>query len=194
MDAIAALHQRRSEAALGDPAPADQVLDNIERAALSAADHATLTPWRFLRIRGEARCRLGELFVRAREAAEGPLSAAERERTRNRPLRAPLLIVVIASCRTTAKVPEIEQLISAGAAAQNMLNAAYAQGVGAIWRTGDFAYDATVRAGLGLDPRERILGFLYLGTVIEPRPPRPELNPADFFRDWPAPYSATGAG
>ncbi|MFZ5653647.1 MAG: nitroreductase family protein [Pseudomonadota bacterium] len=194
MDALAALHRRRSESALGEPAPEGEVLDNIRRAALTAADHATLRPWRFLEIRGAARQRLGELFVRAREANEGELAPAERERTRNRPLRAPLLIVVIASCRTTAKVPEIEQLISAGAAAQNMLNAAYVQGVGAIWRTGDFAYDATVRAGLGLEPRERILGFLYLGTVIEPRPPRPELNPADFFRDWPAPDSAAGAG
>lgn len=184
MDAIAALHQRRSEAALGDPAPADQVLDNIERAALTAADHATLTPWRFLRIRGEARCRLGELFVRAREAAEGPLPAAERERTRNRPLRAPLLIVAIASCRANTKVPEIEQIISAGAAAQNLLNAAYAQGVGAIWRTGGFAYDPLVKTGLGLAAGEHIVGFLYLGTVTTPRPPRPPREPGAFFRDW----------
>lgn len=184
MDAIAVLHHRRSEAALGDPAPRGQVLENIQRAALTAADHATLTPWRFLQIRGDARHRLGELLVRAREAAEGPLSATERERTRNRPLRAPLLIVVIARCRTDTKVPEMEQIISAGAAAQNMLNAAYAQDVGAIWRTGGFAYDPTVKAGLGLAAGEHIVGFLYLGTVTAPRPPRPPREPEAFFRDW----------
>ncbi len=184
MDAIAVLHNRRSEAALGDPAPEGRVLENIERAALTAADHATLTPWRFLRIRGEARRRLGELFVRAREATEGPLSSAEQERTRNRPLRAPLLIVVVARCRTNTKVPEVEQLISAGAAAQNMLNAAYAQGVGAIWRTGGFAYDQRVKDGLGLAADEHIVGFLYLGTVTAARPPRPERVPAAFFREW----------
>ena len=184
MDAIDALHRRRSESALRDPAPEGEVLDNIRRAALSAADHATLRPWRFLEIRGAARQRLGELFVRAREVNEGELSAAERERTRNRPLRAPLLIAVIARCHGTAKVPEIEQLISAGAAAQNILNAAYAQGVGAMWRTGPLAYDATVKAGLGLGEGDHLLGFLYLGAVIEQRPPRPELNPADYFQDW----------
>lgn len=184
MDALTALLQRRSEAALGEPAPAGAVLANIQRAALAAADHATLRPWRFLVIRGASRERLGELFVRAREAVEGELSERERERTRSRPLRAPLLIAVICSPRTDAKVPEIEQLLSAGAAAQNLLNAAYAQGVGAIWRTGGFAYDPLVKAGLGLRPDEHIVGFLYLGAVIEPRPPRPALDPADFFREW----------
>ncbi|GMU47531.1 MAG: hypothetical protein AMXMBFR26_23130 [Porticoccaceae bacterium] len=183
MDALIALQHRRSEAALGEPAPDGEVLTNIQRAALAAADHATLRPWRFLVIRGTARERLGELFVRAREA-EGELSERERERTRGRPLRAPLLIAVICSPRTDAKVPEIEQLLSAGAAAQNLLNAAYAQGVGAIWRTGAFAYDPLVKAGLGLAVGEHIVGFLYLGTVIEPRPPRPALDPADFFGEW----------
>ena len=184
MDALTALLRRRSEAALGEPAPDGEVLTNIQRAALAAADHATLRPWRFLVIRGAARHRLGELFVRGREAVEGELSAKERERTLARPLRAPLLIVVIGAPRTDAKVPEIEQLLSAGAAAQNLLNAAYAQGVGAIWRTGGFAYDPVVKAGLGLRPDEHIVGFLYLGTVVEKRPPRPPLDPADFFREW----------
>lgn len=184
VDALTALLHRRSEAALGEPAPDGEVLADIQRAALTAADHATLRPWRFLVIRGAARHRLGELFVRSREAAEGELSPRERERTLGRPLRAPLLIVVIGAPRSDAKVPEIEQLLSAGAAAQNLLNAAYAQGVGAIWRTGGFAYDPVVKAGLGLAAGEHILGFLYLGTVIEPRPPRPALDPADFFREW----------
>lgn len=184
MDALTALQQRRSEAALGEPGPEGEVLANLQRAALAAADHATLRPWRFLVIRGAARHRLGELFVRGREAAEGALSERERARALGRPLRAPLLIVVIGAPCSDAKVPEIEQLLSAGAAAQNLLNAAYAQGVGAIWRTGGFAYDPVVKAGLGLAEGEHILGYLYLGTVIEPRPPRPMLDPADFFREW----------
>lgn len=184
VDALTALLHRRSEATLGEPAPDGEVLANIQRAALTAADHATLRPWRFLVIRGTARERLGELFVRGREAVEGELSARERERTQGRPLRAPLVIVAIGAPRQDAKVPEIEQLLSAGAAVQNLLNAAYAQGVGAIWRTGGFAYDPVVKAGLGLGAGEHILGFLYLGTVIAPRPPRPTLDPGDFFREW----------
>lgn len=184
MEAIAALHNRVSQSALVAPAPAGAVLDNIKRAALRAADHAMLRPWRFLVIEGEGRHRLGELFVRAREAREGELSARERERTLGRPLRAPLLIAAIAACKTNTKVPEIEQLLSAGAAMQNMLNAAYAEGVGAMWRTGDFAYDPVVKAGLGVGDAEHVIGFLYLGTVGEPRPPQMPPDPAQFFVSW----------
>lgn len=184
MEAIVALHNRASQSALVEPAPTGATLDNIKRAALRAADHAMLRPWRFLVIEGEGLHRLGELFVRAREAAEGELSPRERERTRGRPLRAPMIIVVIAACRANAKIPEVEQLLSAGAAMQNMLNAAYAQGVGAMWRTGDAAYDPVVRAGLGVGAAEHVIGFLYLGTVGEPRPPQIPPDPAQFFVSW----------
>lgn len=184
MEAITALHNRVSQGSLRDPAPAGVVLDNIQRAALRAADHAMLRPWRFLVIAGDGRHRLGELFLRAREAREGELPERERERTRSRPLRAPLLIVAIAACRTDTKIPEIEQLLSAGAAVQNMLDAAHAQGVGAMWRTGDFAYDPIVKSGLGVDEHEHIVGFVYLGTVDQPRPAPTPLDPARFFVPW----------
>jgi len=184
VEAIAALHSRVSESALAAPAPMGATLDNIQRAALRAADHGMLRPWRFLVIEGEGRHRLGELFVRSRETREGALPERERERTLGRPLRAPLLIVTIAACRTNTKVPVVEQWLSAGAAVQNMLNAAHAQGVGAIWRTGDFAYDPVVKAGLGVEAAEHIVGFLYLGTVSEPRPPQTPLDPARFFLPW----------
>ena len=184
MEAIAALHNRVSQSVLVEPAPTGAQLDNIQRAALRAADHAMLRPWRFLVIAGEGRRRLGELFVRSREAREGALSERERERTLGRPLRAPLLIAAIAACKTNTKVPEIEQLLSAGAAMQNMLNAAHAEGVGAMWRTGEFAYDPVVKAGLGVGAAEHIVGFLYLGAVGEARPSPTPLDPAQFFVPW----------
>lgn len=184
MEAIAALHNRASQSALVEPAPTGATLDNIKRAALRAADHAMLRPWRFLVIEGEGLHRLGELFVRSREATEGELSPRERERTLGRPLRAPMVIVVIAACRANAKIPEVEQLLSAGAAMQNMLNAAYAEGVGAMWRTGDFAYDPVVKAGLGVGAAEHVIGFLYLGTASEQRPRIAPPDPDQFFVRW----------
>ena len=81
-------------------------------------------------------------------------------------------------------MPAIEQDLSAGAAAQNMLNAAHAQGVGAMWRTGSMAYDRRVMEGLGLAGNEKIIGFLYLGSATgNLKTLRPE-NPADYFREW----------
>ncbi|WP_339643714.1 nitroreductase family protein [uncultured Porticoccus sp.] len=185
MDALQALHQRVSAPRLSEPAPKGDILANIQRAAFRAADHARMRPWRFLIIEGEGRQALGELFVRSEEQQGTELSDKARQRIAERPLRAPMVMVVIASPKENPKVPEIEQWLSAGAAAQNMITAAYAQGVGAVWRTGDYAYDPYVMAGLGLSDAERIIGFLYLGTVQISPPEAPETAIDDYFQCWP---------
>ncbi len=184
MDAITTLHTRVSQGVLDEPAPADEVLENIKKAALRAADHGMLRPWRFVVITGEGLTRFGELLVRATEADSGPLSDREKEKIAARPRRAPMIITVISSPRDNPKIPVVEQLLSAGAAAQNMLNAAFAQGVGAMWRTGGFAYHTEVMRGLGLSAGETIVGFLYLGAMKTAPPSPPALNPAEYFNDW----------
>tara|TARA_R110001592_G_scaffold116143_1_gene317208 strand:- start:11823 stop:12383 length:561 start_codon:yes stop_codon:yes gene_type:complete len=185
MDALSALHGRVSCPRLIDPAPEDDVLKNIQKAAFRAADHGRLRPWRFLVIEREGRNQLGDLFIASAESCGDELTDKQRERIAKKPLRAPMIVVVIASIRDNPKVPEIEQIISAGAAAQNMITAAYAQGVGAIWRTGSLAYDKVVMAGLGLSDSEKIVGFLYLGTVPVKGLEAPELQTEDYFQSWP---------
>ena len=154
MNALEVLHNRVSVPSLQAPAPSGQVLANIQRAAMRAADHRLLRPWRFLVIEGEGLDRLGQLFVAAKTPAGETLPAEEQEKWAGKPLRAPMIVVAIACCQDDPKVPEVEQLISAGCAVQNMLNAAHAQEVGAMWRTGGFAYDPMVKEGLGLTENE----------------------------------------
>ncbi|MCB1670857.1 MAG: nitroreductase [Gammaproteobacteria bacterium] len=185
MDAIDALHTRTSVPKLTDPAPSGECLDNICRAALRAADHGVLRPWRFLLIAGEARLRLGELFVKAALHENSQLDPAAQERLRDKPLRAPLIIVSISRHQQTAKVPVIEQDLSAAAASQNMLLAAHAQDIGAFWRTGAMAYDPIVKRGLGLADNEHIIGFLYLGRKAGPSRRLADPDIAEFFRNWP---------
>ncbi len=191
MNALEALLTRNSAPRLGEPAPAPEQLENICRAALRAADHALLRPWRFLLVRGESRARLGELFVEAALVSTPDLAERERQRLRAKTLRAPLIIVVIASHVEHPGVPAAEQDLSAGAAAQNILNAAHAQGVGAMWRTGSMAYDRRVMAGLGLAENEKIIGFLYLGAIIGGAGRSRTEDPADYFREW---QGGCGAG
>lgn len=185
MDALKALHERVSAPRLAAPAPCGEILANIQKAAFRAADHGRMRPWRFLVLEGDGLVALGELFARAEEVKQAGISDKERERAIGRPLRAPMVIVAIASPKANAKVPEIEQVISTGAAVQNMITAAYAQNVGAIWRTGDYAYDPTVMAGLGLAEGEKIVGFLYLGTLEFTPPPAPEAVTSEYFQSWP---------
>lgn len=183
--ALDVLHSRVSCGILTDPPPRGAVLDNIKRAALRAADHRLLRPWRFLVIEGEGRDHLGEIFVQASLSDGVDMSPQDREKLSAKTRRAPMIMVAIASCVEDDKVPEIEQVLSAGCAVQNMLNAAFAQGVGAMWRTGDMAYHSYVKSALGLIENERIVGFLYLGAVKTALKPVPEMDPEQYFRPWP---------
>jgi nitroreductase len=184
MDAIEALHRRVSTPRLTAPAPTPEQLEVLFKAAIRAADHGNLRPWRFLVVEGQGLTRLGEVFAQAATAKNPDITQPEIDRCHAMPQRAPLIVVTIARCQPNAKVPQVEQIIAAGAATQNLINAAFAISVGAVWRTGDMAYDPTVKQALGLVEGEEIVGFIYLGTpTVPPHAPR-EQNPGDFFSAW----------
>ena len=187
MEALQAVITRQSVAPafLGEPAPAGLALERILAAGASAPDHGRLRPWRFIVIRGEARSRLGEVFADAlrRRQPDAPEAALEHERAR--PLRAPLLIAVAAKLDPQhPKIPEIEQILSTGAAVQNLLLAAHAQGFGAKWLTGANAYDEHVKAALGLSGDDRLVGFVHLGTVDGSPPSVPHADARTHTVEW----------
>ena len=186
MDALDALHQRVSVSKLTAPGPTAEQREAICKAALRAADHGQLCPWRFLVIEGEGLDALGELFCAAAMSDDPGLIPEVCESYRKMPRRAPMIIVAIAVCQVNPKVPEVEQIISAGAAAQNMITAAYALGLGTIWRTGAMAYHPRVMRGLGLQENEQIVGYLYIGTPISPMGKARQRPTNDFFAPWPA--------
>lgn len=183
MDALEALINRVSAPRLREPAPTAEQREQLFRAALRAPDHGQLRPWRFLTIEGEARQQLGELFAQA--MAQTTPTEEALTKARAMPLRAPLLVVVIARVQSHFKVPQEEQVIAAGCAAHAIILAAYAQGIGAVWRTGDMAYNPRVAAGLGLGEGEQIVGYLYLGTPERELRAVPQVNVADFVSRWP---------
>jgi nitroreductase len=186
MDAITALTTRNSASRLTGDAPGPAERAQIFRAALRAPDHAHLRPWHFLVVEGEARVQLGAALVAAARRAYPELSEQEAAKLRGNPLRAPLVVIVVARTREHPKVPEVEQLLSAGAAAQNMLVAAHALGFGAMWRTGPVTYLPELREELGLLPNDRPVGFLYLGEVDGTPKPLPDEPPETYFSTWPA--------
>lgn len=187
VDAIEALTTRISPAGLVAPAPDARALDRMLRAAVRAPDHGRLRPWRFIVIDGAARDALGGVLsdaLRLREPA-APDAALAKERAK--PLRAPLIVVVAAKLREHRGVPGVEQIIAAGAAAQNMLVAAHALGFGGFWRTGAAAYDDNVKRALGLRPEDAIVGFLYLGTPSAASAPLPEPDVTTHVTRWTGP-------
>jgi nitroreductase len=183
MDAMELLSTRASNGKLGEPAPDDGVLHEILEAALRAPDHAMQRPWRIFVLRGDARTRLGDLFAQIERKSKDDEEAIER--ARRKPLRAPLLIIVAATPKTHPKVPEIEQILSAGAVAHGILLGLHAKGFAGMWRTGAPAYDATLKTALGLDAGDHVVGFVYAGTATVPAPHVERPRVEEFVRSWP---------
>ncbi|WP_025899693.1 nitroreductase family protein [Sneathiella glossodoripedis] len=183
MDALDALLNRKSVPRLMEPGPDEQQLEILFKAALRAPDHAALRPWQFIVFEGESRAELGDIFADALAAREPGTSEAALEKAKGKALRAPVVIAVIAKVSEHPKVPAIEQKLSAGAAAQNILIAAHAMGLAGIWRTGAACFDPYVRKKLGAVNEDEIVAFLYIGTS-NGTPPLPELEISDYVSRW----------
>lgn len=191
MDAIDALTSRFSAPRLAEPAPAEADIETMLAAAARAPDHGRLRPWKFILVRGAARERLGDVLADALRRRDPSTRDSALSRERAKPLRAPLIVVVAAAVKPDhPKIPEIEQVLSAGCAAQNILLAAHALGYGAIWKTGAPSYDDGVKAALGLAPKDHIVGFLYVGTVDEEAPAAVDRpHHGEFVSDWAEPVA-----
>jgi len=184
MDAIELLRTRASNGKLTEPAPDADSLRFALEAAARAPDHAGLRPWRVHLVRGEARDKLGALMAESARKHNPNLSAEDYDKTRRKALRAPLIIVVSAVVQDSPKVPAIEQVLAAGAAAQNILLALFARGYSAMWRTGGAAYDEDVKRAFGLRAEDALVAFIYAGTAKQPAPDMHRPSPDDFARDW----------
>ncbi|MBT0726319.1 NAD(P)H nitroreductase [Rosenbergiella australiborealis] len=162
MDALELLLQRRSVSRLTEPAPQGDVLENILQAGARAPDHGALKPWSFSLITGEGLDRFSEVLRQA--AIADQLDDKAIEKATKAPYRAPLIITVIARCQVNHKVPEWEQVVSAGCAVMAMQMAAQAQGFNGIWRSGAWTDHPMVRKTFDCRSDDKIVGFLYLGT------------------------------
>jgi nitroreductase len=185
-DSLTCLNARRSVPAkqLAAPGPDDATLERMLRAAVRVPDHGKRTPWRFLRISGDARQALGEaLVIRAlqRDPAAG---AAMIDKDRHRFTHAPLIVAVIAKLGPDEKIPESERFSSASCVCFALLQAAQACGFGAQWLTGWPAYDDTILRLLGLGTDERIAGFIHIGTPKMEAPERERPDPCALLTDW----------
>jgi nitroreductase len=184
-DVLDVIMARRSIGRLTEPAPTDDELETIFRGAVAAPDHGELRPWKFIVLRDDAKDAFGEVLAESYLARCQAIGASptdgQLKKERTKLGRAPLVVIVCAINRHSDEIPWIEQLLAAGAAAQNMLLAATALGYGSMWRTGPPAYDHKVMHAIGLDDRDAIVGFVYLGTPAEGRelpPHEPQLDGA----------------
>jgi len=186
MDVIDIIKTRREPAKLVEPVPSDAVLSAAFTAAATAPDHKLLRPWHFLKIEGEARNAFGELMAATLKARKPDADTAMLEREKAKALRAPLIVVAVASIRPGA--PEVEQLLAAGAAVQNFTLALHGSGFGSFWRTGEPAYDPAVKKALGLASEDHIVGFIYVGSVGAMGPEKKRQSDQEIVSTWTHPH------
>lgn len=174
---------------LTEPGPGKDELTTMLQAAIRVPDHGRLGPWRFIIIRGENRTAFGKIlgaaFRKANPDAFDELVEVEEERFE----RAPVVVAVTSRVVKEHKIPEWEQVLSSGAACQNLLNAAHAAGYAAQWVTEWPAYNEDVDAALGLGEDERIAGFVYIGTAKEAPDERKRAALEDVVSEWSPPAS-----
>lgn len=181
------IHQRQSIGQLIEPAPNAEQLDIAIQAALTAPDHHRLKPTRFILIGSEQRQAFGQLLSEVMAdltQVAGEADQAQIERVKQHPFRAPMLLIAVTQLQQHPKVPEFEQILSTGAAVQNLLLSLHAQGFATMWRTGAVVESAVLKHGLGLSEHDLISGIVYIGTAAKAIAARAGIDSAAYLRHW----------
>src|SRR5262249_22063238 len=179
-DALRLMQTRRSPriSDLGPPGPSADEVDTLLSISSRVPDHGKLVPWRFLVIEGEAKKRIAAAWLPILRKAHPEATEEQISKEPERFAECPLVIAVISRAGPHPKIPEWEQILSAGAACMSLVLAAHALGYGANWVTGWAAYDRECLALLGVSAAERVAGLIHIGTpkVVQDERPRPPLS------------------
>ncbi len=188
-DALEILKSRKSISAafLAEPGPSEAEIAEIMGIATRVPDHGKLTPWRFILFTGDARKQAGEKLAELFASKNPGAQEKQLDDERNRLARAPLVVAVVSKAAPHPKIPEWEQVLSAGNAAMSVVMAATALGYVAQWTTGWIAYDEDAGRLLGLAPGERFVAFIHVGTPTAPLGDRPRPAPAEVVSYWTPP-------
>ena len=168
---------------LHGPGPSRNQIETMIQAASRVPDHGKMCPWYFVVFEGEARAQAGEIFGRVYADNNPEARPGKIEAERQRFVRAPVVIGLVSRVRK-GKKPLWEQLLSAGAAGMNLSLAAHALGFGVQWMSEWVAFDADVKKELGLDDRDHVAGFFYIGSVAAPNEERDRPELSDIVTYW----------
>ncbi len=178
--ALEYLKNRRSAPVLAmqGPEPTASEVETLLRVASRVPDHGKLAPWRFIVFQGEARERAGQIIATRFQARTPEATQQQIEIERQRLMHAPLVIAVVSRAAPHGKIPEWEQVLSAGAVCMSLVTAANAMGFVTNWLTQWYAYDETVREAFAIATDEKIAGFVHIGRKNSPTEdrPRPSLD------------------
>ena len=185
MEVFEAIHNRHSQGKVKQDDVSREIIEKLLDAGAQAPNHYKVRPWCFVVLTGNARNHLGDVMSASQRDRRPDLPPETFDKTRTLPLRAPVIIAVGVDKPSEEKVLELENIAAVSAACQNILLAAQALGLGAIWRTGEWARDAKVKEFLGFSADQHIIGFIYVGypEFTAEAIPRPSFEERTVWRD-----------
>ena len=178
MDVFEAIYNRHSQKKVKSDAVPREMIEKLLDAAVQAPNHYKVRPWRFVVLTGNARAKLGEVMAASLMERQPDFPQEAFDKAGATPLRAPVVIAVGVDKPGEPKVLEIENICAAATACQNLLLAAHALGLGAKWRTGEWARDEMVKEFLGFESDQHIIAFIYVGypEFVSEFPARPSFE------------------
>lgn len=189
MDVLEAIRSRRSIGRVKSDPVDRAVIEELLEAASWAPNHFNTQPWKFIVMTGEGRSALGEGYVEiARAGWAADLSdeelAEKRQKEIAKAYRSPVVIAVACSQAEDPRSVRAEELAAAQAAVQNLLLAAHAHGLGAIWRSGEPMFNPLMRKALGLtEGKEELVALVFLGYP-DMAPPAQKRAPIEEKTVW----------
>lgn len=184
--AVASLLDRRSISPkrLRAPAPDSEAIELMTAAALSAPDHGGIHPWRIIMFPPEQRECIADIFEREKRRRDPLAPLSDLRRAREHAIRSPALLAFVMSPKVRARVPEREQLLAAGAALGNFMNAAHQLGYGGILLSGERTFDPVFCSELGVGTTEYLACFICLGSISSAPPSRANIQPSAQLTTW----------
>lgn len=179
-DILNFIQSRRSIGNLIAPAPNRAQIEQAIATAITAPDHKNLEPWRFIVFEGDSMNALGQA-LHASALEQGETDEKTLNKALNMPNRAPMIITCVTDYKTHEKVPQSEQLLSCGAAVQNLLLALQALGFATVWRSGNLSFANAIKDFLGVTGDNEVVGFIYVGTAGTEFPPRKPMDVNKFI-------------
>jgi nitroreductase len=168
MEVLEAIHTRYSAGKIKPDQVSRELIEQLLAAAVQAPNHYKVRPWRFVVLTGASREKLGEAMAESTRTSKPDATEEDLQKDRVKPLRAPVVIAVAVDRPGLTKAKEIENVCASAAAVQNMLLAAHALGLGAMWRTGPSAIDPAIKHFFGWEADQHLIGFVYIGYPAEP--------------------------
>lgn len=146
--------------------PPKETIEKIIEAGTWAPTHHLTEPWRFVVIAGEERKKLGDALARGLDESD----LAKLDAERKKPLRVPVIIALISTPKQEPNVIPQEEMVSCGAALQNMLLAIHSMSLGSMIKTGKSSYSHPVREYFEMSENETLVAMIYVGYPVEASP------------------------